>query len=218
MDNFGFYLVITDPIVGYEKCCEDAVKAGVKVVQLRCKVGIKSGFDFSHVEVERCRKELLEHAKNFRSITKGTDTIFIVDDDAALAAEVGADGVHVGQSDMSVAEVRKLYPNLLIGLSTHSIEQAKLAIPQEPDYIGTGPVWATPTKQIADPTLGVENAAIIHKMVPFPATAIGGINKANLPQVLKAGIKNYCVVRAVCGAKSPYDAIRELQDVESSCL
>ena len=202
MKDFGFYLVMTNPAVGYEKCCEAAVRAGVKMVQLRMK--------------ESPRDEIVAVGRSLRSITAGTDTCFIVNDDPSIAAEVGADGVHVGQTAMPVAEVRRLYPSLrVVGLSTHSPAQALAAIPQRPDYIGVGPVFATPTKKIPDPVLGVETAGRMVASVPFPAVCIGGIDAGNLPDVIRAGARNWSVVRAVCGSRDPYSAIRSLQDVAS---
>ena len=105
MQDFGFYLVMTNPKVGYVECAKAAVKAGVKIIQLRMK---------------HCpREEIVAMAREVRAVTAGTDTLFIVNDDPSIAAEVGADGVHVGQDDMSVAEVRAKYPSLkIVGLST----------------------------------------------------------------------------------------------------
>ena len=202
MTDFGLYLVMTEPVVGYECCCEAAVRAGVRMVQLRMK--------------DARREDVVAVARSCRSITAGTETKFIVNDDPSIAAEVGADGVHVGQDDMSVAEVRAKYPSLkIVGLSTHNPDQARQAIAQKPDYIGCGPVWATPTKAIPDPTLGVETAVAMAKSVPFPAVCIGGIDSGRLPELIRAGAVNYAVVRAVCGAEDPYGAIRQLQ--EMSC-
>ena len=202
MEDFGFYLVMTDPVVGYERCCEAAVRAGVRMVQLRMK--------------DAPRAEIVSVAQRLRLITRGTVTKFIVNDDPAIAAEVGADGVHVGQGDMPVGDVRTKYPSLkIVGLSTHNPDQARQAIAQKPDYIGCGPVWATPTKAIPDPTLGVETAVAMVKSVPFPAVCIGGIDSGRLPELIRAGAVNYAVVRAVCGAEHPYGAIRQLQ--EMSC-
>ena len=206
MENFGFYLVMTNPKVGYVECAKAAVKAGVKIIQLRMK---------------HCpREEIVAMARQVRAVTHGTETLFIVNDDPSIAAEVGADGVHVGQDDMSVAEVRAKYPSLkIVGLSTHNPEQAREAIAQKPDYIGCGPVWATPTKDIPDPTLGVETAVAMAKSVPFPAVCIGGIDFERLPGLLKAGAKNYSVVRAVCASDAPYAAIVRLQTLaREACL
>ncbi len=204
MKDFGFYLVMTNPVVGYERCCEAAVKAGVGMVQLRIK--------------DAPRDELLAAARSLVSITRGSETRLIIDDDASVAAEAGADGVHVGQTDMSVAEVRMRYPEIpLVGLSTHNLAQAEASVPQHPDYIGVGPVFATPTKKIPDPVLGTELAGRMIASVPYPAVAIGGINAENLPSVIAAGARNWSVVRAVCSSTAPYDAIRRLQDIAASC-
>lgn len=200
MEDFGLYLVMTDPVVGYERCCAAAVKAGVRIVQLRMK--------------DRPRDEIVAVGRALRQITAGTQTLFIVNDDPSIAAEVAADGVHVGQGDMPVAEVRRRYPSLrIVGLSTHNPEQARRAIDARPDYIGVGPVFATPTKKIPDPTLGVETAGRMIASVPFPAVAIGGLNLDTLPSVLAAGARNFAVVRAVCGASDPYAAIRAIQQI-----
>ena len=203
MQDFGFYLVMTNPVVGYERCCEAAVRAGVRMVQLRMK--------------DAPRSEIVSVGAALRQITSGTPTTFIVNDDPSIAAEVGADGVHVGQGDMTVAEVRRRYPELgIVGLSTHNPGQANAAIAQKPDYIGVGPVFATPTKKIPDPVLGTETAGRMIASVPFPAVAIGGIDFATLPSVLAAGARNWAVVRAVCGSSEPYDAIRRLQEIAAS--
>lgn len=200
MRDFGFYLVMTNPVVGYERCCEAAVRAGVRMVQLRMKDAPRAG--------------IVSVGAALRRITAGTQTTFIVNDDPSIAAEVGADGVHVGQGDMPVAEVRRRYPGLgIVGLSTHNPEQASAAIAQKPDYIGVGPVFATPTKKIPDPVLGTETAGRMIASVPFPAVAIGGIDFGTLPSVLAAGAKNWAVVRAVCGSPEPYEAIRRLQEI-----
>jgi len=201
MKDFGFYLVVTNPVAGYLKCAEAAVRADVKIIQLRMK----------HAQ----RDDILRTAKEMRAITKGSNTLFIVNDDPGIAAEAGADGVHVGQDDMKVSEVREKYPSLkIVGLSTHSLAQARDAVAQNPSYIGVGPVWATPTKDIPDPTLGVETAAKMIRSVPFPAVAIGGItDETRIRALIDAGASNFAVVRAVCASQDPYSAIRRIQDV-----
>lgn len=203
MNDFGLYLVMTDPVSGYEKCTEAAVEAGVKIVQLRMK--------------HAARADIVRRARELRRITSGTDTLFIVNDDPAIASEVGADGVHVGQDDMDPAEIRRRWPELkIIGLSTHSPEQTASSIAKNVDYIGVGPVYATPTKDIPDPTLGLETMAEMIRLSPRPAVAIGGIDEARLPAVLKAGAKNYAVVRAVCKSPNPLEAIRRLMEIAAA--
>ena len=199
MEDFGLYLVMTDPVVGYERCCEAAVNAGVRMVQLRMK--------------DAPRAEVVAVARALRRITAGSGTLLIVNDDPAAASEAGADGVHVGQTDMPVAEVRRNYPGLrIVGKSTHSPAQAAAAVKEAPDYIGAGPVWPTPTKKIPDPTLGVEAAAAMARSVPFPAVAIGGIDESRIHELAAAGIANFAVVRAVCAAPDPYERIVRLQE------
>ena len=131
MTDFGLYLVMTNPKAGYVACAEAAVRAGVKILQLRMK---------------HCpRAEVVATGHAVRAVTRGTGTLFIVNDDPSIASEVGADGVHVGQGDMAPAEVRSRYPELkVVGLSTHNMDQVRASIAQPIDYIGVGPVYATP--------------------------------------------------------------------------
>ena len=200
MTDFGFYLVMTNPKVGYAACAQAAVDGGVRIIQLLMK--------------DAPRDEIVSVGRTVRDITRGTETLFIVNDDPSIAAEVGADGVHVGQGDMPVPEVRRLYPSLrIVGLSTHSPEQALASLDVKPDYIGVGPVWATPTKKIPDPVLGIETAMRMVRSVPYPAVAIGGIDASRLPGLLQAGARNYAVVREVCGADDPLAAIRNLKRI-----
>jgi thiamine-phosphate pyrophosphorylase len=197
MKDFGLYLVVTNPVAGYAKCAEAAVAAGVRMVQLRMK--------------HASRSDILREAKEMRRLTAGTKTLFIVNDDPELAAEVGADGVHVGQDDISPAEVRNNYPSLkIVGLSTHSPQQVLAANSQAVDYIGVGPVYATPTKDIPDPVLGLETMAEMIRLSAHPAVAIGGIDLERLSDVIMAGAKNYAVVRAVCHSPDPFAAICSL--------
>lgn len=196
---FGLYLVITDPATGYENCTDAAVRAGTRFVQLRMK--------------NTPRERVREVALRLRRITAGTQTLLIINDDPALAAEIGADGVHLGQSDMPIPEARAKFPQLKIfGLSTHSPAQVEAARALAPDYIGLGAVYATPTKTDAS-ALGLETLGKMAAAAPCPAVAIGGINAGNLAEVLRAGARNYSVVRAVCAQPDPYAAILRLQAI-----
>ena len=198
-DNFGLYVILTNPVAGYMKSAEAAVKAGVSFLQLRMK--------------DTPYKEVLEMATLIRGITTGTNTKFIVNDDVRIAAEAYADGVHLGQNDMPIAEARDFWqePGKIYGLSTHSEEQAQLALSGEPDYIGVGPVYKTPTKVIPDPVLGLDRMGAIIRAVPLPAIAIGGINETNLHAVLQAGAQNFSVVRPIMESHQPYVVIKEFQ-------
>jgi thiamine-phosphate pyrophosphorylase len=197
MEDFGFYLVMSNPIVGYAKCAEAAVKAGVKIIQLRMK--------------HASREDVLSEAREVRRVTAGTGTLFIVNDDPAIASEAGADGVHVGQDDITPAEVRERFPDLrIVGLSTHNLEQVRSSVSQPIDYIGVGPVYATPTKDIPDPTLGLKTMGEMIAAAAHPAVAIGGIDLTRLPDVRAAGAKNFAVVRAVCQSHDPYGEMLKL--------
>lgn len=192
---------MTNPAAGYIKCAEAAVKAKLGIIQLRMK--------------KAPREEIVKMAREIRAITRGTNTIFIVNDEPSIAAQVEADGVHVGQTDMSISLVRERFPELkIVGLSTHSPKQALAAIEQKPDYIGVGPVWATPTKDIPDPTLGVPTAIEMIRSVPFPAVAIGGITgEERIREIVSAGAKNFALVREVCSSSDPYSAICRVLDI-----
>ena len=198
-DGFGLYLVMTDPVAGYEACAAAAVRCGVRYLQLRMK--------------GEPRAAVLETALRVRGITHGSDTLFIVNDDVSIAREVDADGVHLGQRDMSIDEARRLWsaPGKRFGLSTHDERQAFLATRRSPDYIGVGPVFATPTKAVPDPIIGLERMASIVRSSPVAAVVLGGIDCGNLAEVLRRGVRNFCVVRAVTRRPDPETAIRELQ-------
>lgn len=194
MNDFGLYLVVTDPVAGYAKCAEAAVRAGVRMVQLRMK--------------RASRDAILREAREMRAVTAGTDTLFIVNDDPEIASAVGADGVHVGQGDMPPNEVRRRYPDLrIVGLSTHNPAQVLAAESEVVDYIGVGPVFPTPTKEIPDPVLGLDVMREMISLSSRPAVAIGGIDANRLPEVISAGARNYAVVRAICKAADPYAAL-----------
>jgi len=200
-ERFGLYLIATDPAAGYEAVARAAVACNVRYLQLRMK--------------DVPRESILQTAHLYRSITRGTATRFIVNDDLDVAIEADADGVHLGQSDLSLNEARQRWnsPGKIFGLSTHSMEQAEKAVGFQPDYIGIGPVYPTRTKLNAAPLLGPEEAGRIAARTPVTSVAIGGIDENNLPLLLRAGIENYCVVGAVNNHPDPAAAIRNLQKI-----
>ena len=200
-DAFGLYLVMSAPVAGYEACAMAAVRCGVRFLQLRMKGAP--------------RDAVLETALRVREITHGSDTLFIVNDDVTIARDVDADGVHLGQRDLPIDEARRLWaaPGKRFGLSTHNEQQALLASRLSPDYIGVGPVFATPTKADPDPVLGIERMAAIVRSSPVATVAIGGIDHGNLAEVLRRGARNFCVVRAVNRRPDPETAILELQRI-----
>jgi thiamine-phosphate pyrophosphorylase len=200
-DRFGLYLIAANPVAGFEAVAKAAVDCSVRFLQLRMK--------------NTPREAFIPVARIIRGLTHGSQTRFIVNDDLDAAMEVDADGVHLGQGDMSVAEARRRWnrPDKIFGLSTHSMEQAGLALELQPDYIGVGPVFPTPTKADAEPALGPQETARIMAQSPITSVAIGGIDADTLPSLLQAGIDNYCVVRAVNARPDPLSAIRDLQKI-----
>ncbi len=174
-----------------------AIAGGVDVVQLREK----------HLPDD----ELVSVASAARALCEQLGALLIVNDRPWVAREAGADGVHVGQDDMPVSEVRELVgPELLIGLSTHSPEQIDATDAGLVDYIGVGPIHETPTKP-GRQAVGLEliRYAAAHSPVPF--FAIGGLDADNLAQALEAGATRACVLRAIAGAEDPERAARALR-------
>jgi len=152
----------------------------------------------------------LEQARALRQLCARHGALFLVNDRIDLALAVDADGVHLGQGDLPPAIARRLLgPDRLIGRSTHALSQLQQAIADGCDYVGVGPVNATPTKPGRDPVgLAYVEQAVAHSSIPF--FAIGGIEAANLAAVQATGAERVAVVRAITEAQDPAAATREL--------
>ncbi len=173
----------------YRKRVDSLVAAGVDVLQLRDK-----SLD---------DRTLLLRASLLHQFTRGTHTLLIVNDRADIAAACRADGVHLGQEDLPVHEARQILGTEgLIGVSTHSIEQARQAVLDGADYIGCGPTFPSATKQF-DRFPGLAFLQQVAAEIGVPAFAIGGIMDTNLPQVLAAGMKRVAASSAVWNAADP---------------
>jgi len=145
-------------------------------------------------------------------LCRAAGTPFILNDHPVLAAELGADGVHIGQDDGPFSTAREIMgPGKLIGRSTHSLDQARAALAEGFDYIGFGPLFPTPTKA-GRPGIGIEEIATMERDVgsKIPAFCIGGIKRANLPQVLQAGARRVVIVSDLLTAPSIVEATREV--------
>lgn len=181
---------------------EAALRGGADIVQLREKS-------------PRCAEELIAFADPFRRAARAHDALFILNDRPDLVEAVGADGVHVGQDDMTVDEARaQAGPDALVGLSTHSAEQIDAACtappPARPDQISVGPVWETPTKA-GRPATGLELVHHAAEHATIPWFAIGGIDLGNAADIAAAGAERVVVVRAIRDADDPEAAARELR-------
>lgn len=169
--------------------------AGVDIVQLRDK----------NTE----GRELLRWAEVFRSATERHRALFIVNDRPDVALAAGADGVHLGQNDLPVEVARRILgPDAIIGLSTHRPEELDAAS-ADADYVTAGPVYATPTKP-GRPAAGLEHVRYAAQHERRPWFAIGGINEANVSEVVAAGATRIAVVRAVTDAADPTAAVSAL--------
>ena len=177
-----------------------AVRAGVTCVQLREKHLSTGAF----VAKARALKELLNRY--------APDVPLMINDrvDVALAAQ--ADGVHVGQEDMPLADVRALMPNGLIGLSVHSAQTMQAALAQRSllDYVGLGPIYPTATKSDAAAPVGLDGLAHIRAMSTVPIVAIGGIGVDNAQAVMQQGADGIAVVSAICSAERPDLVVQHL--------
>ncbi|HEX5443930.1 MAG TPA: thiamine phosphate synthase, partial [Pirellulales bacterium] len=183
----------------FEHLVQLLVQGGVDVIQLRDKRLLDA--------------ELLERARRLRELTRGSSTLFIMNDRADLARLAQADGVHIGQDELTVGEARSIVgAGALVGVSTHTIEQARQAVLDGANYLGVGPVFASRTKAFGNEALvGVELLRAVHAEITLPAFAIGGIHRENLPQVLAAGFDRIAVSAAVTDAADPHQAARELR-------
>ncbi len=179
-----------------EKLVRQLVDAKVSIIQLRDK--------------RLNARELVAAGKAIAKITRGTETRFVMNDRADVALAAGADGVHVGQEDLMVADARRIMGAArLVGVSTHSIEQARQAVLDGANYIGVGPVFPSKTKSFKAP-VGLELVEQVAKEIQLPAFAIGGINLENVGQVVDAGMTRVAVSAAVAKATDPSAAVASL--------
>lgn len=179
LKNIGLYFITDSNLTKLSviKQVELAIEAGVKIIQYREKN-----------LTELNRREIHATTAKIRELTKKSGVLFIVNDYVDVAIKANADGVHLGKTDLfrfGIENVRTLMPGKIIGLSTHSVEDALEAEKLGADYIGVGPIYKTTTKKDAHPAIGIETLRDIRKSVKTPIIAIGGINRNNIEDVLK---------------------------------
>ena len=177
----------------------EMIAGGAAVVQYREKHGAKSF------------RQMLAECMVIRQLTRDSGVPFIVNDYVELAMMVDADGVHLGQDDLPVAAVRQRVGSKIIGLSTHSPDQARAALAAGVDYIGVGPIFATQTKEdVCDP-VGLDYLDDVLQNIPLPAVAIGGIKLHNIDQVITRGARTVCLVTEIVGADDIAGMVRRLK-------
>lgn len=174
------------------------IKAGIKVIQYR--------------EKDKDMKLKYQECKIIRALTKEAGVTFIVNDDIDLAMMVKADGVHIGQDDFPLAAVRQLVGDkMIIGISTHSPEQAQEAVVSGADYIGVGPIFKTSTKKNVCQPVGLEYLKYVVKNISLPFVAIGGIKQSNVSEVAACGAKCIALVTEITQAQDMGAKISDLR-------
>jgi thiamine-phosphate pyrophosphorylase len=173
---------------------EAVIRGGARIIQLR--------------EKEWSKRDLFALALNFREVTARADVLLIINDHLDIALAAGADGVHLGQDDLPITAARRLAPDLVIGISTHSLEEALDAERDGADYVNIGPVFATSTKAGVDRGLGPEAIATIGSRLEVPFTVMGGITAANFDEVLVAGVRRVAMITAITQAADIAETVR----------
>ena len=198
--DLSVYLVLDPELcreTGMVETARLAVRGGVTVVQLRDKAA--------------SRAQMVATGRALKQALAGSGVPLIVNDDVAAAVEIGAEGVHVGQSDMAAERARAaIGAGLILGLSVETPALAAAVDPALVDYIGAGPVFATPTKPDHKAPVGFDGLAAIARAAPVPAVAIGGLRHNHAAAVLGAGAQGLAVVSAICGRPDPARAARVL--------
>ncbi len=198
----GIYGITAEQFSGGRSNVEVArkmIEGGVSVIQYREKRPHKS------------HRQMYEECRQIRTVTRDNGVMFIVNDYVDLALVCGADGVHVGQDDLPVGAVRRLTgPDMLIGLSTHSPNQAHAAVAAGADYIGVGPIFNTHTKEDVCAPVGLGYLDYVAQHVPIAFVAIGGIKTHNLDQVVQRGASTICLVTEIVGADDIAAMVRSL--------
>ena len=181
---------------------EDALKGGITLFQFREKgKGALEG------------KEKLELAVKIQDLCKKYNVPFIVNDDIELALEIDADGVHVGQDDLGVDEIRKLMPNKIIGLSIGNEEELKQSKVEYVDYVGVGPVYVTQSKDDAGGAIGYEGLELMRRFLPqMPLVAIGGIQTQHIKDVMKTNVDGVSIISAISYSDNIEKTVREMSE------
>jgi thiamine-phosphate pyrophosphorylase len=194
-------MLVTDRELCRARRLEDvvlqAVAGGVDCVQLR--------------EKQLATRDFVEQAERLQPLLRDVGVPLIINDRIDIAMAVGADGVHLGQGDMPVPLARQMLgPDAIIGLSVENWEEVERAEELRVDYLGVSPVFETPTKTDTKDAWGLSGLTRIKSLSRHPLVAIGGLNLANIADVVRAGADGIAVVSAICSALDPKAAAREL--------
>lgn len=185
----------------------------------RVKAGLEGGATLLQLrEKDRSTREYIETAEKVHELTRAYNVPLIIDDRLDVALAVGAEGVHLGQSDMPVATARRIAgPGMIIGATAKTVEQAKEAEAQGADYLGVGAIYPT-TTHVKTKITPVSTLDAICKEVSIPVNAIGGLNKTNLGVLEGVGISGICVVSAIMKAPDPEAEARILLQMSKDLI
>ena len=177
------------------ECVRQMIDGGIKIIQYR--------------EKYKSIKEKVKEAKEIAKICKDNGVLFIVNDHVDIAMLVDADGVHVGQDDMDISDVRKIVGDKIIGVSTHAPKEALKAQEDGADYIGVGPIFKTTTKNRKP--VGLEYLEFVANNINIPYVAIGGIKEYNFDKILSIGVQRVSLVSEIVGASDIKNMVKRLQ-------
>jgi thiamine-phosphate pyrophosphorylase len=193
------------PVISSEFCAgrppleilRELAKGGAKIVQMR--------------EKNKSKRELHELAISFREITNEYGMLFIVNDHLDIALSVNADGVHLGQDDFPLKAARELAPNMILGVSSHSMEEAMTAQEDGADYVNIGPVYPTKTKKLACEFLGLDAIKEISPSLHIPFTVMGGIKEKHIPELISLGATRIAMVTEITQADNVSEKVKQLR-------
>ncbi|NLX18072.1 MAG: thiamine phosphate synthase [Desulfobulbus sp.] len=175
-------------------------RSNIEVVEKMIRGGIRT-IQYREKRPRKSYSQMLAECRIIRAMTRDAGVLFIVNDHVDIALLVEADGVHVGQDDLPVPEVRRLLgPDRIIGLSTHNPDQAAAAVTAGADYIGVGPLFSTQTKEDVCAPVGLAYLDHVVRTCPLPFVAIGGIKERNLHEVIAHGAQTVCLVTEIVEA------------------
>ncbi|MEY8349875.1 thiamine phosphate synthase [Bacillus cereus] len=156
-------------------------------------------------------EERVRFAKQLQALCKEYDVPFIVNDNVELAIELDADGVHVGQDDEGITSVREKMGDKIVGVSAHTVEEARFAIVNGADYLGVGPIFPTSTKKDTKAVQGTKGLRHFREAgITVPIVGIGGITVENAASVIEAGADGISVISAISLADSPYESTKKM--------
>jgi thiamine-phosphate pyrophosphorylase len=201
MKRIGRLHVLTDVVLqshfSHEELTRLAVAGGADTIQFRQKTG--------------ATRDMIQAAQRMRRLCEEEGVTFVVNDRIDVAMAVAAHGVHLGQNDFPIPLAREILgPNVIIGGSAATMDEALICLSEGADYVGFGPVFPTGSKDDAGPVSGPEILGEVVRAIPLPVIAIGGVSAENTGDIMKTGARGIAVISAVCCQKDPEGATRAL--------